>query len=106
VPRASTAKASSLGAVATLAGGGDASSCPDTASNNRTRARVLFLIADTGGGHRASAQALEVALREELPECVHTFSIYLLKRPTQQHCVYSCNNRLLLAFQQRAARHS
>ena len=29
--------------------------------------QVLFLIADTGGGHRASAEALEAALREELP---------------------------------------
>lgn len=52
--------------LAATAGGGFASRA--AARERRPgKLRVLFLISDTGGGHRASAQALEAALHELYP---------------------------------------
>lgn len=52
--------------LATLASGGAVSA---GAAQRRPggKLRILFLISDTGGGHRASAQALEAALQELYP---------------------------------------
>lgn len=41
------------------------------ASPSRRKLRVLVLSSDTGGGHRASAQALRAALEELYPAAVH-----------------------------------
>lgn len=47
--------------------GGFASSGAAARGKPAGKLRILFLISDTGGGHRASAQALEAALQELYP---------------------------------------
>lgn len=43
-----------------------------TSRHGNERTRILMLISDTGGGHRASAQALESAFEELFPGAVET----------------------------------
>jgi len=39
----------------------------NTLTNNKDKKKLLILMSDTGGGHRASAQAIDQALKEQFP---------------------------------------